>query len=37
MAFEKAHRNKLKRDEMEVYDVNRPTLDPNAPDPNEML
>jgi len=37
MAFEKAHRNKLKRDEMEVYDVDRPTLDPNAPDPNEML
>ena len=37
MAFEKAHRNKLRRDEMKVYDVNRPTLDPNAPDPNEML
>ena len=37
MAFEKAHRNKLRRDEMRVYDVDRPTLDPNAPDPNEML
>lgn len=37
MAFEKAHRNKLRRDEMRVYDVGRPTLDPNEPDPNDML
>lgn len=37
MAFEKAHRNKLKFDEGRVYDVNRPKVDPNEPDPNEML
>ena len=37
MAFEKAHRNKLAHDEMRVYDVNRPTLDPNEPDPNDMM
>lgn len=37
MAFEKAHRNKLRHDEMRVYDVNRPMLDPNEPDPNDML